>query len=148
MNNKRIIRLEAFRKVVEELATETKNEFPGLYFDYDYALLKVEFPFAIPWFRNFIVRLDSGYQGFQSDYECKKSYLPHKKSKKRELTDGQKNENQVDARERIKVEHSIGGLKRYRILSERTRIKDFVLFDEIIGVCAGLWNYTKINTND
>ncbi len=34
MNNKRIIGLEAFRKVVEELATETKNEFPGLYFDY------------------------------------------------------------------------------------------------------------------
>lgn len=69
--------------------------------------------------------------------------MPHKKSKKMELSDEQKNENQEAARERIKVEHSIGGLKRYKILSERTRIKDFILFDDIIGVCAGLWNYTK-----
>ena len=34
MNGKRIIGLEEFRKVVEELATETKSEFPSLYFDY------------------------------------------------------------------------------------------------------------------
>jgi hypothetical protein len=116
--------------------------------EHDYALLKAEFPCLTPWFKNFTVRLDSGYQGFQNDYECKKSYLPHKKSKKKELTEGQKSDNQEAARERIKVEHSIGGLKRYRILSDRVRIKDFILFDEIIGVCAGLWNYAKINTND
>lgn len=34
MNGKRIIKLEEFRKVVEELATETKSDFPSLYFDY------------------------------------------------------------------------------------------------------------------
>ena len=34
MNGKRIIGLEEFRKVVEELATETKSDFPSLYFDY------------------------------------------------------------------------------------------------------------------
>lgn len=34
MNGKRIIGLKEFRKVVEELATETKSEFPNLYFDY------------------------------------------------------------------------------------------------------------------
>lgn len=34
MNDKRIIKLEEFRKVVEDLATDTKNEFPSLYFDY------------------------------------------------------------------------------------------------------------------
>ena len=34
MNGKRIIKLEEFRKVVEELATDSKNEFPRLYFDY------------------------------------------------------------------------------------------------------------------
>lgn len=116
--------------------------------EHDYALLKAEFPCTIPWFRNFVVRLDSGYQGFQTDYVCKKSYVPHKKSKKRELSEEQKGENRAAATERIKVEHGIGGLKRYRILSDRTRIKDFDLFDEIIGVCAGLWNYTKINLND
>ena len=34
MNDKRIIKLEEFRKVVQELAVDTKNEFPKLYFDY------------------------------------------------------------------------------------------------------------------
>ena len=34
MNGKRIIGLEEFRKVVEELATQTKSDFPSLYFDY------------------------------------------------------------------------------------------------------------------
>lgn len=34
MNGKRIIGIEEFRKVVEELATETKSGFPSLYFDY------------------------------------------------------------------------------------------------------------------
>jgi hypothetical protein len=34
MNSKRIIGLEEFRKVVDELATETKIEFSSLYFDY------------------------------------------------------------------------------------------------------------------
>ena len=34
MNDMQIIRLEELRKVVEDLATETRNEYPGLYFDY------------------------------------------------------------------------------------------------------------------
>jgi hypothetical protein len=62
-------------------------------------LLKAELPKETPWFKNFTVRLDSGYQGFQNDYECKKCYLPHKKSKKMELSEEQKNENQEAARD-------------------------------------------------
>jgi hypothetical protein len=45
------------------------------------------------------------------------------------------------ASERIIVEHSIGGMKRYRILSDRLRLHDFDFYDVILGVCAGLWNY-------
>lgn len=112
--------------------------------EHDYTLLKAEFPKGTSWFKNFTVRLDSGYQGFKNDYERKKCYLPHKKPKKTVLSEEQKDENQKAAKERIKVEQSIGGLKRYRILSDRTRIKDFALFDDIIGVCAGLWNYIKL----
>gem|GEM_PF-2980693 len=52
-----------------------------------------------------------------------------------------KAENKSISSERIKVEHSIGGMKRYRILSERLRIHDFDLYDNILNVCAELWNF-------
>ncbi|HAD12929.1 MAG TPA: hypothetical protein DCF33_10895 [Saprospirales bacterium] len=38
------------------------------------------------------------------------------------------------------MEHSIGGLKRYRILSDKLRMRDPRLYDSIVGICAGLWN--------
>jgi hypothetical protein len=49
------------------------------------------------------------------------------------------------ASERIKVEHSIGGLKRYRILSDRLRTHLIDLYDDILWVCAGLWNFYLAN---
>ena len=49
------------------------------------------------------------------------------------------------ASERIKVEHSIGGLKRYRILSDRLRTHLIDLYDGIIRVCARLWNFYLAN---
>ena len=94
-----------------------------------------------PWFEHLEVRLDLGYQGFEKDYKCKKVHIPHKKNKKAELTESQKTENKIISSERIKVEHSIAGMKRYRILSERLRVHDFDLYDDILGVCAGLWNF-------
>jgi len=41
---------------------------------------------------------------------------------------------------RIFIEHAIGGMKRYNILVHtfRNRIEHFE--DDVIGVCAGLWN--------
>jgi hypothetical protein len=71
--------------------------------------------------------------------------IPHKKSKTKPLTDNQKGENKLMASERIKVEHSIGGLKRYRILSDRLRTHLIDLYDDILGVCAGLWNFYLAN---
>ncbi len=108
---------------------------------HDYGILKAEFPPEQDWFENLEVRLDLGYLGFEKDYKCKKLYIPHKKPKKAELTEEQKAENKAGSRERIIVEHSIGGLKRYRILSERLRGHDFELYDDILNVCAGLWNF-------
>lgn len=45
------------------------------------------------------------------------------------------------ASQRINIEHSIGGLKHYRILLERLRIQSLDLYDKITGVCAGLFNF-------
>ena len=44
------------------------------------------------------------------------------------------------SRVRIFIEQAIGGMKRYNILVHtfRNRIENFE--DDVIGVCAGLWN--------
>lgn len=108
---------------------------------HDFKLLKEEFPPEQKWFKNFRVRVDLGYLGFDQEYECKALSLPHKKAKKRELSVEQKQENSELARERVEVEHAIGGLKRYRILSDRLRVHDADLYDDVVEVCAGLWNF-------
>lgn len=66
--------------------------------------------------------------------------IPNKKSKNQPLSQEQKDENKTISSQRVKVEHSIGGLKRFRVLSDRLRIRDYRFYDEVTGVCAGLWN--------
>ena len=39
------------------------------------------------------------------------------------------------------VEHAIGGMKRYRILADRLRLHDFDFYNDVLEVCAGLWNF-------
>ncbi|MSP27795.1 MAG: hypothetical protein EXR80_05000 [Methylococcales bacterium] len=51
-----------------------------------------------------------------------------------------KSQNKQIASVRIKVEHSIGSMKRYRILSDRLRTRFIDLYDDMLGLCAGLWN--------
>lgn len=108
---------------------------------HDFRLLKAEFPPHQKWFQKFKVRVDLGYLGMDKEYECKELLLPHKKPPKAELSAVQKEENRALASERISVEHSIGGLKRYRILSDRLRCHDADFYDQVLGVCAGLWNF-------
>jgi hypothetical protein len=43
------------------------------------------------------------------------------------------------------VEHSIGGMKRFRILEHRNRLKKQGILNQVVGVCAALWNYTIEN---
>ncbi len=88
--------------------------------------------------------MDLGFYGFENLYECRKLKMPHKKPKGKELTKEQKDENKQLSSERVIVEHSIGGLKRYRILSDRLRIKNRELYDDVLGICAGLWNFMII----
>ena len=66
-----------------------------------------------------------------------------RKSKKNptpELSAEQKAANKALSQVRIFVEHAIGGMKRYNILVHtfRNRLENFE--DDVIGVCAGLWN--------
>ena len=108
---------------------------------HDFALLKQNFPPDKQWFSNLTVRLDSGFQGFGNTYTCAKLVLPTKKPRGGQLTQNKKFRNTQQARKRVVVEHRIGGLKRYRILSDRLRMHNLEQFDVALEVCAGLWNF-------
>lgn len=108
---------------------------------HDYSMLKEEFPPDKNWFENFTIRVDLGYLGIEKDYVCKEVFIPKKNSKLHKLSDDDKLSNKAKAKDRISVEHSIGGMKRYRILSDRLRIHDFSQYNDILAICAGLWNF-------
>lgn len=108
---------------------------------HDYRFLKEEFPPDKNWFEPFNIKVDLGYLGIAKDYICQSISIPHKKKKKMALTEQQKAENKLMASERISVEHSLAGLKRYHLLSARLRLHTLDLYDQILGVCAGVWNF-------
>lgn len=109
--------------------------------EHDFSILKEEFEPGQGWFKNYSIQLDLGFQGFPDYYRCKKLEIPHKKKRTRELSENQKESNRLKASKRVTVEHAIGGMKRYRILSDRLRTKDFDFYNKVIGICAGLWNF-------
>lgn len=87
------------------------------------------------------IRVDLGFLGIEKDYQCKQVSIPYKKPRKEDLTDKQKQENKEMASQRIIIEHCIGGIKRFRILSGVLRMKDFDLYGKVFAICAGLWNF-------
>src|SRR5215813_11304831 len=114
--------------------------------NHDYTMLKQEFPPEVDWFKDIHVRVDLGYQGMQSDYHLDQLDIPHKKPRKSkknphpELSAVQKAVNKALSQVRIFVEHAIGGMKRYNILVHDFRNRKENFEDDVIGVCAGLWN--------
>ena len=62
---------------------------------------------------------DKGYQGIQ--HEQARAYLPFKASQGRPLSPEQRAVNRLHAAMRIRVEHVIRSLKRFRILAGRYR---------------------------
>ena len=114
--------------------------------NHDYTMLKQEFPPELDWFVDINVRVDLGYLGMKSDYRGDQIDIPTKKPRKShknpnpQLSEEQSAANTALSRVRIFIEHAIGGMKRYNILVHafRNRIENFE--DDVIGVCAGLWN--------
>lgn len=114
--------------------------------NHDYSMLKQELPPDVDWFTDLKVFVDVGYLGMQADYRGDQIEVPHKKPRKSkktpnpQLREEQKAANQTLSRVRIFVEHAIGGLKRYNILVYGFRNRKAHFEDEVIGICAGLWN--------
>ena len=109
--------------------------------------MKTEFPSDKNWFANFEVYLDLGFQGVVKLYICGSLMIPYKRKRVKkglnnELTEEQKRYNKEVGKQRIIVEHSIGGMKRYQILVRRNRCKSNTHVNDIVVICAGLWNFS------
>ena len=109
---------------------------------HDYSVLKDTFPPGQgAWFDATHLYVDLGFLGIGKDYAPKHLDIPYKKSKKQPLTDAQKDHNKQVSKIRVKVEHAIGGMKRFRFLSDRLRCRVFARYNQIVGICAALWNF-------
>ena len=82
---------------------------------------------------------DSGYQGFAP--ENVKTEQGTKKPKNQELTTEQKEMNKLISSFRVRVEHAIGSIKRYRIVKDECRLRKNRYPYNVFAICAGLHNF-------
>jgi hypothetical protein len=121
---------------------------------HDYRRFKEEFVLSeqdkegvVQWFRQFKLWVDLGYLGIEKDYDALEIHIPHKKPRKSKanpsptLTDTQKEENRAISRMRVVVEHAIGGMKRFAILTQTFRNRKDNFVDTVAAIGAGLWNW-------
>ena len=82
---------------------------------------------------------DTGFQGFAlADTTI---YQPKKKPRGGELTADEKAANQQISRIRVRVEHAINGVKRYRIVKDQLRNWKAGFRDQVMETCCGLHNF-------
>jgi DDE superfamily endonuclease len=82
---------------------------------------------------------DKGFQGFflPGITICQ----PKKKPRGGELTPAQQAENRRLSSIRMRIEHAIGGVKRYRIVKDKIRLLKDRVRDTIMETCCGLHNF-------
>jgi len=84
------------------------------------------------------VWVDTGFQGILKQH--KNTMIPKKATKGQPLTYQEKQENKVISGIRVVVEHAIGGMKRFRSVSEKYRNHTAYMDDQLSLIAAGLWN--------
>lgn len=112
-------------------------------------MMKGEFdPDVGAWFDEMGVFVDLGFLGIEKDYGSGKIHIPFKRPRRKsknepkiEFTEEQKKHNKSVSKVRIIVEHAIGGMKRYRFLSDKLRCRNADFYSRVAGVAAGLWNF-------
>ena len=103
----------------------------------DYGILKVKHPVLS---EELMVFYDLGYLGVEKDFSDQISILPYKKKKGKELTDSQKEWNKLQSKIRIKVEHVISRIKKFRINCDTFRNR-LCRYDTISEIICGLVNF-------
>jgi hypothetical protein len=93
---------------------------------------------------------DMGFQGFLLNGIT--IVQPQKKPRRGELTPPEKASNRAISSIRIRIEHAIGGVKRYRMVKDKIRLLKDGIRDTIMETCCGLhnvrlqyrpWNYAN-----
>lgn len=82
---------------------------------------------------------DTGFQGFALEEVT--IMQPKKKPRGKELTAADKENNREISRIRVRVEHAICGIKRYRIVKDQLRNWKKGFRDQVIETCCGLHNF-------
>jgi hypothetical protein len=82
---------------------------------------------------------DTGFVGAQRVHS--KIHIPKKSSRNNPLTPSDREFNRIISSIRVVVEHAIGGIKRYRCMSDKYRNKKAFIDDHFQLLSAGLWNY-------
>ncbi|CAK0756178.1 hypothetical protein CCP3SC1_250031 [Gammaproteobacteria bacterium] len=109
--------------------------------------MKEELDSKQPGLSSIEVWVDFGYQGIKDLYPTFKDiHIPHKKPRKSKnnpdptLTPKQKKENRVVSRVRVAVEHLIGDMKNFQILTIKFRNRIRNIGDQVILLVAGICN--------
>ena len=103
----------------------------------DYAILKIKHPVLS---EELMVFYDLGYLGVEKDFPDQTSVLPYKKKKGKKLTLSQKEWNKLQSKIRIKVEHAISKIKKFRISSDTFRNRLY-RYDMISDIVCGIVNF-------
>ena len=82
---------------------------------------------------------DRGFQGFTVAQASIQQ--PKKKPQHGTLTDEDKEENRRIARIRVRIEHVIRSIKRYRIVQDKLRLWRSYIHDMVMETCCGLHNF-------
>jgi hypothetical protein len=109
---------------------------------HDYRMFKEEFPPpSVVFPKGISLWMDLGFVGVEKDYPDAIVIMPKKKPKGKELTDDAKAWNRVVSGFRVLVEHAIGGVKRFRVVSDKFRNRKDGFDDKVMLISCGLWNY-------
>lgn len=82
---------------------------------------------------------DTGFQGFTLVGVT--IIQPQKKPRGQELTEAEKDNNRAISKIRVRIEHVIGGVKRYRIVKDKIRNWKENFRDQVMETCCGLHNF-------
>lgn len=85
--------------------------------------------------------VDLGFKGLDTEYPDHRISIPVRKPRTRDLTEQERAKNKKKSGVRVLVEHAIGGIKRFGIVSQVFRNKKAGFDDTAMLISSGLWNY-------
>lgn len=82
---------------------------------------------------------DTGFQGYAPEGVTIKQ--PKKKPRNAELSESEKEENRAISKQRVEVEHHIGGIKRCQVVAVQFRNRKAHYADDVMETACGLHNF-------